>query len=513
MIAGTLSFQRFGTGGGPKVTSHTRRALGDPFAVALYRLRDARGWSQQDIARRLGVAVNTVSRWERGEIVRPDPVHRRRLAALFDVTVEQLALTRPQLLLEGDPPSDSSASQEAMGLPPLAASPSAPDTLAEAKRTWQGTRRALNVHRHQLSGVAFRLYHSLEVGTSLLTLAGWLPRSPIPLDQVTLDWVKQPPTAQVIGTESVASRVLPYYMPGRRYGRYTQALRDLAPPRLLENRLSYRLLDINFQSTRATLTFGLTTYFELVDLSEALAHELAATHLVREPTGEGLFRPPSWRRLPLRRLVADPFNLTQRSVPCSINTLTIRRDPHGEASIILHYRDPDRVAVCGSMYHVMPAGVFQPASMVPNACKQDFDLWRNILREYAEEYLGDLDCDGNAAAMLDCESRQPFKALQEARRSGKLQIWVLGVGLDPLTLWGELLIAVVVDAETFDNAFEGLVSVNQEGTVIKATGRNTHGVPFSNERVEQLLNMRVAPAAAACLKLAWRRRDILLGGR
>jgi hypothetical protein len=47
----------------------------------------------------------------------------------------------------------------------------------------------------------------------------------------------------------------------------------------------------------------------------------------------------------------------------------------------------ENVAIAGGMLSVMPTGVFQPASITPTHNSADFDLWRNMMREYSEEFL------------------------------------------------------------------------------------------------------------------------------
>jgi hypothetical protein len=249
----------------------------------------------------------------------------------------------------------------------------------------------------------------------------------------------------------------------------------------------------------------------MVDVSEAVAHELAAAHLAFTPAGTTVAR-PSWKRVPLRKLIGDPFNLACRIVVPSIDTLTIRRSG-SSATFLLHQRDPGRVAVCGGMFHVMPAGVFQPSSVSPRACSHDFDLWRNMQREFSEELLGNLEHDGTASSPIDYEGDEPFRSLNQARREGKLRVFCFGLGLDPLTLWGEILTVGVIDDEVFDDVFGGLVEANAEGVVISAHGRRrtVRGIPFTEERVEQLLDGEpMAPAAAACLALAWQHRSAIL---
>jgi hypothetical protein len=301
----------------------------------------------------------------------------------------------------------------------------------------------------------------------------------------------------------------------QRYERYVHAVRDLDPPRLFENRVSFRLRDVDCsQPDQARLGFGMTTYFDAVDVCETLAHELADAYVSFLQEGAEVRR-PSGRRLPFRKLVGDPFDLHRRLVGASIDTLTIRRS-RSSASFVLHQRDAERVAVAGGMYHIMPAGVFQPASMSPTAYSYDFDLWRNMMREYSEEFLGNLEHDGNASALIDYDGQEPFRSLNQARREGKLRVFFLGVGLDPLTLWGEILTVAVFDDDAFDEIFGMMVGQNHEGTVVSVANpsKPARNVPFTEERVDQLVEAEpLAPAAAGCLELAWRDRDSVLDAR
>jgi hypothetical protein len=120
----------------------------------------------------------------------------------------------------------------------------------------------------------------------------------------------------------------------------------------------------------------------------------------------------------------------------------------------------------------------------------DFDLWRNMQREFAEEFLGDPEADGSGGEPIDYNGTDPFRSLNAARRVGKLIAHCFGIGLDPLTLAGEIL-AVVVGANPHDVA---------------------EGIPFTESNIRRLLDSEpLAPAAAACLDLAWEHRGIVLG--
>lgn len=54
-------------------------------------LRQAEGWSQQDLAVRLGVTVGTVSNWERG-VFEPTASKFKALALAFGVAMEAIDL-------------------------------------------------------------------------------------------------------------------------------------------------------------------------------------------------------------------------------------------------------------------------------------------------------------------------------------------------------------------------------------------------------------------------------------
>jgi transcriptional regulator with XRE-family HTH domain len=499
----------------------------------LFNLRNQKGWTQQEEADELNklaakrkikgyhVSPNTVSRWERGIIPVPEPVSQRLLADLHGVTIDRLGFTRPRPVREQRShqlPHGRSAALGVLESIPLYDHPPMPDDRVQSsQRQWVLTRRGLNQHRIELSREAARWHGSCQrVGRStLLTRPTWTPAVPLELDQVELVWMDEQESSLLRGVEQEARAARPLASVEQRYERYVHAVRDLDPPRLFENRVSFRLRDVECsQPDQTRLGFGMTTYFDAVDVCETLAHELADAYVSFLQEGAEVRR-PSGRRLPFRKLIGDPFDLHRRLVGASIDTLTIRRS-RSSAAFVLHQRDADRVAVAGGMYHIMPAGVFQPSSMSPTAYSYDFDLWRNMMREYSEEFLGNLEHDGNASALIDYDRQEPFRSLTQARREGKLRVFLLGVGLDPLTLWGEILTVAVFDDDAFDEIFGRMVGQNNEGTVVSVANpsRPARYVPFTEERVDQLVEAEpLAPAAAGCLELAWRDRESLVDAR
>jgi len=474
-------------GGGHASTGTATHRVGE----LLSEYRTTHGLTQADLASLLGFDQSYVSKVESGRRQIRDLDALRRIAEVLVVAPEDLGLSR-----------DSELPNETWEIDGVADA-----AITRSQRQWRSTREHLNHSRVQLAREAAQLYDGFSthdgVRGPILLHPDWLFPEPVDFDQIDLRWIGATPSPVVTGAEPEAELVRPLRSADVRYHRYTRAIRDLYQPTLFESRASFRLIDVESSNPAAPrLTFSPSTYFEMVDVCEAAAHELAAVHMARRRVG--------WPALSFRRLIGDPFDLARRCVAPAINTLTIRRDGRS-GSFILHDRNSSQVAVAGGMYHVMPAGMFQPSSISSSGEVNDFDLWRNVMREFSEEFLGNPEHDGSGADSIDYDSVEPFRSLNAARRAGKLRIMCFGVGLDPLTLCGEILTAAVIDADVFDDVFRELVSANAEGTIVTTGDGATAGIPFEHRNVERLLTSEpLAPAAAACLDLAWRHRDVLL---
>lgn len=211
--------------------------------------------------------------------------------------------------------------------------------------------------------------------------------------------------------------------------------------------------------------------------------------------------------------MVDLFDLASRVVVPAITTLTLCRSNDGTASFLLHWRDPARVATAGGIYDVIPAGEFQPASITPWAQAADFDIWRNMVREYSEELCGAPEHDGSSGTPVDYERWPFFRAMSRARECGQITAYCLGVGLDALTLAATIPTVVVIDEAAFHEIFGEIVHTNAEGvTVTTYQGQGSAlGIPFTEDNVRRVLDHEpMAPPGAACLHLAWQHRDQLL---
>jgi hypothetical protein len=158
--------------------------------------------------------------------------------------------------------------------------------------------------------------------------------------------------------------------------------------------------------------------------------------------------------------------------------------------------------------------VFQPSHDAPWNWRNDFSLWRGMVRELAEELLGAPEDYRSDAAPIDYERWPLHATLSRARRAGSLRVFWLGLGIDPLTLSCDMLTVAVFDAALFDVTFAGLVAANDEGRIVTepgATGPAT-GAAFRLEEIERFTRHEPMQAAgAALLRAAWQHRDTLLG--
>ena len=340
---------------------------------------------------------------------------------------------------------------------------------SESRRTWLEVRRQLVDNRYRLGMEAAGEYSTDRrvAGTPLLAPAHWIPAAPLALTSVRLEF---DPDAAF--TRSAARTSLPLRPDGSHYASYAETIADLARPTVFEDRPTYRLLAADLAGPQPVLRFGRGTYFDSINTGEAAAHEYAAGHH------------------DLRAAIGDPWDPARRPINVAISTLTIRSDK--ESHFYLHWRDPAKVGHAGGLYQVAPSGIFQPSGEGNEA--HDFSLWRNIVRELAEELLGQSE---DYATRIDYD-KWPFAArLSAGLAEGSVRACCVGLGVDPLTFATDLLTVLSIDADVFDELFGQVVDGNDEGRVLAPE-------PFTAEVVDEYVHRKPMQAAgAAILQLAW----------
>ncbi len=466
----------------------------------LREYRKANGLTQAALAELLQIDQTYISLIERGRRQIRDADSLLRIALLLGIPPSDLGLSDDLLVVTGD-----LGVRERYGPDGGLSGPA--EAVRSDQSDWRAVRRYLNQHRSALAGLAVGLYPA-EVRirrTTLIAPSSWLPSEPVDLAKITMTWVPDAPAVRVTGGEPETRALRPLRAPGHQFERYTSAVRYLVPPKLFENRPSYRLTGLAWAGDSGAMRFGLATYFDKLDISEAIGHEIAEVRSRKQGEITG-------RDLPFRSLIGDPFDFRRRAVLPAITTLTLRRAKAG-ASFLLHWRDPKKVATAAGIYDVIPAGEFQPSSIAPHDLANDFDIWKNIVRELSEELLDTPEYDGTRSEPIDYEGWSLYRALCRARAEGKARAVCLGAGVDALTLAATILTVLVIDAEVFDDLFGETVPENAEGMTVFGEGgvRSGYGLAFTEANVSRLLEREpMAAPGAACLALAWRSRFALL---
>jgi hypothetical protein len=370
--------------------------------------------------------------------------------------------------------------------------------MTPSEAQWLRVNEYLRRNRYALALEAAAAYPDRLrlAGTPLLSPAAWRLPVPVPLADLGLEFRPQAPAPAPRDVGSLVPQALPCRPDGTRYARFSDVIEALAAPAVFENRPTYRLIEADLASPgNPRLVFGRGRFFDGVDVGGPAGHEYAAARI-------GLAGACRYRAA-----VAGPDGFPASRATMATSALTLRHDrATGTATFPLHHRDGARVGHAGGLYQVIPVGVFQPSAEAPWNEANDFDLWRGLLREYAEEFLGRAEDYGSEFAPIDYTAWPLATAMTGGLADGSVRAYCLGLGVDPLTFAVDLLAVVVVDAPLYDDLFGAMVAENAEGRVISPR-------PFDEPTVRALLeNAPLQAAGAAVLSLALAHRDRLLAG-
>ena len=376
-----------------------------------------------------------------------------------------------------------------------------------AVRRWM---RALGNER-QIVQAAHRAHADLLAPAPMnlfIAEPGWILSEPLDLDRLTVELADEDDVARV-PEES--------YEPLRRYwplgpddkpvARYHEAVTQFdTPPGIWFNAPSYRLLGVERRTDGGfTLRVGTTTYWDGYDSWAALQFE--AAHQLRETAGASLAGP-------YRRSLGTPFSLTNRNCAIGISVLTVCRTRKGPF-FYLQRRGAAQVATMGGMAGLIPAGEFQPSSAAYAAVRSDADIWRCIMREFAEEFLGRQDLTEQRAALADYERESPFRELQRARLNGWVRPSILDIGFDPVSWKAGIRLVCVFDEDAYLDIFRGMQPDGREGPLelssLHRVGDDPlEGMPFDEETVGRYLkDPTITEAARLCIGLTWKHREKL----
>lgn len=356
------------------------------------------------------------------------------------------------------------------------------------------TYRGFLVSNRRLAAILARLYYRddfkiLDCGIPILYRDEWIPPTPIDLREVRLEWLSHKEfnfDKSIFAEEDIS----PF---GER--RYSSLQLELVKNIKLYNDPTYRLTEVENKENCHILKFGLDTYFNYIDTCELLAYEFCK-EVVKGMETDVEFSADSIKdrfKLSLRGQI-DPFDFSNRSAAAGLNTILIVLDNNQTPKFYLHERSATEVAEGINTISVVPAGTFQPRHKRDGYHSQDFDLYTNLIREFAEELLGVEEFRNLSAKLTDIFEIEILKEIDYFVRKGLIKVYYLGIGLDCLTIKPEILTALVLEREIIDTFLRREFVDSFEGENFE--------IEFSPGQLKSRMeDEKIMPAAAACLWL------------
>ncbi|GAA0575660.1 hypothetical protein [Actinomadura livida] len=331
----------------------------------------------------------------------------------------------------------------------------------------------------------------------------WAIDEPVPLEDLRFTLLPEPGNSPP--HLDVLRRHWPLDSTGKPLDRYHEAVTAYDAPANWFNGTSYRLMGVEVTPEKH-LTLSVTTmkYWDGFDSSAGLVFEAAERY--RSTGGKSVSGP-------YRRRVRDPFNFTGRYCAIGFGVLTVRRAP-SSSTFFLHRRD-ERVAIDTNITGFVPAGEFQPSDDSRLSLETDLDLWRAIMREYAEEFLGKEEVRLRTGAPIAYDRESPFRELQRARRQGSIRLFLLSLHLDPVSWHAQIRVICIINARTFDRIFAEMVSRNTEGmlelpSLHRRSAGPFQGWPLNEETVARYASdPSVGHSTRTCITKVWEHRIAL----
>lgn len=256
------------------------------------------------------------------------------------------------------------------------------------------------------------------------------------------------------------------------------------------NNLQYRLLKI--EKNKLTFSSKPYCYHDKINFGKYLVYEFAKSIEYKK-------RKPNYQRIASK--LSNPY---ESIILTGISTLVLLVN-NSEIRFIIGKRK-ESVAYAEGTFHVIPAGEFQPSSQDPKSFDNDFDLWKNIMRESAEEILGNEEFNGNLGKTFDYKE-EPFISLEQGKKSGSIQVFYFGVGLDPLSFQGEILTCAVFKEDVFNRIFGLPKNENKESLIFNETNR--WGQNFNENAVNSYYHKNTLATTKMILNIAWQNIDYL----
>jgi hypothetical protein len=308
----------------------------------------------------------------------------------------------------------------------------------------------------------------------LIVKKGWIPERPVNIDKIKL------------GTEYDRSPELIVTKPELgNYKTYSQAIEKLDKPDNFRNDPQYRLLKV--EKDKLTFSSAEYHYFDKIDNGEYLVYEFAES--IEFNQGK-----PNYHKI-----ASGISDLNELKILAGISTLFLLVSDD-QVRFLMGQRKK-KVGSAEGTFHVIPAGEFQPSSQAVNAFESDLVLWRNIMRESAEEILGKKECDGSSGIPYNY-NEEPFISLDKGKDSGAIQVFYLGFGLDPLSFQGEILTCALFKEELFNQIYK-LPPRNKNKESLIDNDDDRWGREFNKDAISLYNKRNTLTTAKTLLKIAF----------
>jgi len=356
-------------------------------------------------------------------------------------------------------------------------------------------RRNQTLFRGVLSRIAAKYYQNKGVNLlseqiPIIYKKDWIPDRPIELRSINLEYSHD----QFDFRNSLFNNYELLPTPDR----YSENLNHYLEGIKLEDNFAYRLKSIKKTNGNYSIECAPATYFDYIDTCEFLSYEFS--NEVFEKSEKVHQENIDISKLhPKMRDQIDIFDFDNRSLVIGINTILIISTKKGNF-FFMHKRSKKNLAEAMNTYHVVPAGTFQPRHKEDGLHDMEFDMYKNIMREFGEELLGQQEFQTLATDLEDVIDIDPVSFYHSLIESGKGHAYFLGMGLDCLTTKPEFFTALVfkdldVKRVKFKDNFEG----------------EHFPVSLTEERMNYYMEYeKTLPAGAACIWLVNENMDFFL---
>jgi hypothetical protein len=387
------------------------------------------------------------------------------------------------------------------------------ERLEKGRDRWNMATAYVENHRGVLAETIKRFYTGVDASPDfpLVTDKGWILDNIRPLHENDTPPPFSPSIAAQHGSE------LDGWIGTYTYIKKSRMSGDGAAR--LWNGAMYRVMEVNAHNGQLSFSLAPGAFYDYIDTCEVLGAEFA-DYILKTPN-----RSPQTSDLQMRGQPEDAFRLWTRMAPLGVSCLCILKnypfeDGQREQNVFLMHERGKNTAAGQNTWHVAPAGGHAPVSMTDNDPRQR-TLWSTVVREFVEECFDIEDAQKMAKdynSFITHKNVRPFID-NIFRQKGVANIFLMGVGLDPVTMGLEALAAIVIDWKKADRSdWSGVLHAKSLGSPLKMRhsyeAKGTFIPLLGPESLLSAINRTdgkpVQPAGQACLLQGARFYDHLM---